>query len=100
LATLIRAEHTHRQDISTQTEEALPAPPPQVNPIPRRRQPETHKTVLVVHHQIDDIVDRNLSSTNIYASSARLYFDRSNKLNRIDVRERIRTTTPQASTSR
>ena len=101
LATLIRAEHTDHQDTSTQTEEPLPTSTPEVNPNsnPRHRQPETHHKVRVEHHQIDDINDLTLSSTPIYASSVRLYFNRNNQLHRVDVRERI-TTTPQTSTRR
>ena len=90
---LIHLIHTQRtlryQDVSTQTEQVSPPTTPQVN-LPSRV-PETHRNVNVVHHQIDDYLDRELSSNTIYASSIRLYFNQNSRIHRIDVRERIQT---------
>jgi hypothetical protein len=52
----------------------------------------------VVHHQIDDCFDRELTNTAIHASSVRIYFDRNSQARRVDVRERIATRTSQRDT--
>ena len=93
----IQRESTAIQtDIHLNPDQDIPDPPRPTAPTARRpRDPQTTRHVQVVTHFIDDLTDTEFNAQTSYPSSVRIYYDRNDKIHRIDIRERIASARPR-----